>query len=345
MMTEPTTPAPQPSAPADRDIRDRITHALLTTPRNGWTYEAGQEKWNHHGTSNAPGHDYAISCALCENDVDTLADAVLAVLPASTSPAPRVTSHTYEGDGSPCTAKAYGQTCGAPRDAHELDEGHAPLLPEREAEIREVRDGQLLGVILHPTRLGEALRDLLAELDRVRAERDRAVRAFESLAQKNDKAKTERDRYAAALTRLDQMATAWLEQLPEAIRTATAAEAVHYVVRSALHPLPGSATTRPARYEVSILPEADINYPVYALAVEYRGAGRWAVVRHGSCLGADGTWEFGVKPYDRDDAWLNAHRFDLETALRLAEEAAPKVIVNGITAAEVAARAAEGSDH
>ncbi|MEV5770115.1 hypothetical protein AB0L49_02425 [Streptomyces antimycoticus] len=82
MMTEPTTPAPQPSAPADRDLRDRITHALLTTPRNGWTYEAGQEMWYHHGTSNAPGHSYAISCALCMNDVDTLADAVLAVLPA-----------------------------------------------------------------------------------------------------------------------------------------------------------------------------------------------------------------------------------------------------------------------
>lgn len=31
--------------------------------------------------------------------------------------------------------------------------------------------------------------------------------------------------------RLDQMATAWLEQLPDTIRTATAAEAVHQVTR------------------------------------------------------------------------------------------------------------------
>ncbi|MEU5608415.1 hypothetical protein AB0H03_06605 [Streptomyces sparsogenes] len=107
---------------------------------------------------------------------------------------------------------------------------------------------------------------------------------------------------------------------------------------------PCSATVRPVRYEVSVLPENNINYPVYAIAVEYRGGSRWAVVRHGSCLGADGTWEFGVKPYDRDDAWLNAHRFDLETALRLAEETAPDVVVNGVRAADVAARAAEGSD-
>ncbi|MGW5691520.1 hypothetical protein ACWEWX_11315 [Streptomyces asiaticus] len=34
--------------------------------------------------------------------------------------APSITSHTYEGDGGPCTAEAYGQTCGAPHDAHEL---------------------------------------------------------------------------------------------------------------------------------------------------------------------------------------------------------------------------------
>lgn len=42
------------------------------------------------------------------------------------------------------------------------------------------------------------------------------------------------DTLAAALTRLDRMATAWLERLPDTIRTATAAEAVHHVVHAAL---------------------------------------------------------------------------------------------------------------
>ncbi|MEV0779221.1 hypothetical protein [Streptomyces sp. NPDC050428] len=92
------------------------------------------------------------------------------------------------------------------------------------------------------------------------------------------------------------------------------------------------ATCQPVRYEVSILPEGDINRHVFNIDVEYRGDGRWAVTRHGSCLGADGEWADGVKPYDRGNEWLNAHRFDLDTALRLARDAAPHVVVNGHTA-------------
>lgn len=49
-----------------------------------------------------------------------------------------------------------------------------------------------------------------------------------------------------------------------------------------------------AEYTVSLLPDDDINALVYALTVQYRGDGRWAVVRAGSCLGADGTWDYGV---------------------------------------------------
>jgi hypothetical protein len=94
-------------------------------------------------------------------------------------------------------------------------------------------------------------------------------------------------------------------------------------------------TVRPTHYEVSLLPENDINYHAFAITVQYRGAGRWAVVRHESCLGDDGSWEFGVKPYDRGDDWLDAHRFDLETALKLAKEAVPHVTVNGHTVADV----------
>lgn len=98
-------------------------------------------------------------------------------------------------------------------------------------------------------------------------------------------------------------------------------------------------TCQATEYEVSILPEGDINRHVFTIAVQYYGAGRWAVTRHGSCLGADGQWEFGVKEHDRGDAWLDAHRFDLDTALRLAREAAPHIVVNGHTALDAYRRA------
>lgn len=95
-------------------------------------------------------------------------------------------------------------------------------------------------------------------------------------------------------------------------------------------------------FTVCAVPEDDINHSVYAITVAYRGRGRWAVTRHRWCLGADGEWDFEMRPSEREDAWLDAHRFDLDTALRLAHEAAPAVEANGITAADVAARHGKG---
>ncbi|MFJ9112983.1 hypothetical protein [Streptomyces sp. NPDC102283] len=92
------------------------------------------------------------------------------------------------------------------------------------------------------------------------------------------------------------------------------------------------AVVTATEYEVSILPEDDINRPVFTITVQYRGDGRWAVTRNGSCLGADGEWEFGIKEYDRGDVWLDDHRFCLDDALRLAREAAPHILCNGHTA-------------
>ena len=95
------------------------------------------------------------------------------------------------------------------------------------------------------------------------------------------------------------------------------------------------ATVQASDYSVSCLPEDDINSIVFQIRVQYRGEGRYAVIRGGDmCLGADGTWDFGVKEYDRGDDWLNAHRFDLETALRLAKEQARLVTVNGHTVSD-----------
>lgn len=91
-------------------------------------------------------------------------------------------------------------------------------------------------------------------------------------------------------------------------------------------------------YTVNCLPEDDLDGDVFGLTVRYRGDGRWAVQRgEHSCLGADGEWAQGIKPYDRGDDWLDAHRFDLDTALELAKQAAPKVTVNGYTVVDAMA--------
>ena len=119
---------------------------------------------------------------------------------------------------------------------------------------------------------------------------------------------------------------------------ATEAEAREWLAGQGLEP-----QVRPTRYEVSVLPEDDINYPFYALGVEDRGNGRWAVVRHRQCLGVDGEWSWESIPSERDDGWLAALRFDLDTALDLARKAAPGVVVNGIAAVEVLRRSRAGA--
>ena len=91
-------------------------------------------------------------------------------------------------------------------------------------------------------------------------------------------------------------------------------------------------------YSINCVPEDDLDSHVFEIRVQYRGNGRYAVIQHGHlCLGADGTWDQGVKEYDRGDAWLDAHRFDLDTAIRLAKEQAPLVTVNGHTVADAIA--------
>ena len=96
---------------------------------------------------------------------------------------------------------------------------------------------------------------------------------------------------------------------------------------------------QPTCYRVSLLPEDDVNAKRFAIEVRYRGEGRWAVVQGDdwAFLGADGRWTDAVKLHGRGDDWLAAHRFDLETALRLAREAAPLVTVNGFTAKQALA--------
>lgn len=88
------------------------------------------------------------------------------------------------------------------------------------------------------------------------------------------------------------------------------------------------------RYEVSVLPHDDINRSIFTIHVEARGHGLWAVTRYRDCLGTDGQWEWEPLPSNREDDWLATHRFDLDTALKLAREAAPHLICNGHTATD-----------
>lgn len=102
--------------------------------------------------------------------------------------------------------------------------------------------------------------------------------------------------------------------------------------------MPEYAYAIATQYTVSLLPETDINHLTYAITVDYRGHGLWAVTRHRLCLGRGGDWDWEPIPSERDDEWIAEHRFDLDTALRLAKEAAPGVVVNGRSAAEALAR-------
>ena len=98
-------------------------------------------------------------------------------------------------------------------------------------------------------------------------------------------------------------------------------------------------TVTAVEYTVNCLPDDDLDGHLFAIRVQYRGNDRYAVIRLGDlCLGSDGTWDHGVKEYDRGDDWLNAHRFDLDTALKLAKEQAPLVTVNGHTVTDALVR-------
>lgn len=111
---------------------------------------------------------------------------------------------------------------------------------------------------------------------------------------------------------------------------------------------------RPTQFSVNLLPEDAPDRQAFAITVEYRGSGRYGVFRNELCsLGADGEWSWGYAwpGGDREpatdaewddyhagrDAWLADHRFDLETALHLAEQAAPHVRVMRTTAAQALA--------
>lgn len=107
-------------------------------------------------------------------------------------------------------------------------------------------------------------------------------------------------------------------------------------------PRPDNPIARPTTYTVTCLPEDELEASSWALTVEWRGRGLWAV-KHGSfCLSRTFEWDYEMRPSAREDEWLRAHRFTLEEALDYAKRAAPQVIVNGFTPADLLAWRAAG---
>jgi hypothetical protein len=110
---------------------------------------------------------------------------------------------------------------------------------------------------------------------------------------------------------------------------------------------------QPTRIVVSCLPEGHDDRSTYTVQIEYRGDGLWSVKRRGQFVAADGTtspgfaWSLGPdEPATEDDmaafdeeqaVWLAAHRFDYDTALRLAVEQAPTLTYRGRSVADVLA--------
>lgn len=89
--------------------------------------------------------------------------------------------------------------------------------------------------------------------------------------------------------------------------------------------------TEISQYTISAAPPHRDRH--FAITVDRRlpgdGSPYWVVMHLGYYLGTDGTWSPGPKSDADADAWWDAVHHDLETALRLAEVAAPDVEVNG----------------
>jgi len=104
-------------------------------------------------------------------------------------------------------------------------------------------------------------------------------------------------------------------------------------------PAPG-INARVTEVTVSAIPEGNVNHGAYAITVQWRGDDQYAVKRHSLVLGSDGEWDYEPSPSNREDDWIETHRFGYDEAIRLAVEAAPGMTVNGFTVADSLARSA-----
>jgi len=107
-------------------------------------------------------------------------------------------------------------------------------------------------------------------------------------------------------------------------------------------PRPDNPVARPTQYTVTCLPEDELDASSWSVTVEWRGRGLWAVKHYSSCLSRSGEWDYEMRPSEREDEWLAEHRFPLAEALELAKRAAPEIVVNGFTPADLLAWRAAG---
>lgn len=96
------------------------------------------------------------------------------------------------------------------------------------------------------------------------------------------------------------------------------------------------------QYTVCALPEDHKEFHYFSLTIDrvmgYHGVSGWAVRRMGQCIDRTGVWDYEPQPSSRTDEWIAAHRHDLDTALKLAKAAAPRVTLNGHSIEDVLAR-------
>ncbi len=96
-----------------------------------------------------------------------------------------------------------------------------------------------------------------------------------------------------------------------------------------------SVNSQATKYTVCALPLDHREAGYFSITVEWRGDDLWAVCRYGECLDGDGNWSHEPQVSSRTADWVATHRFDLTTALELAEQAAPHITVNGYTVDQV----------
>ncbi len=107
-------------------------------------------------------------------------------------------------------------------------------------------------------------------------------------------------------------------------------------------PRPDNPIAHATTYTVTCLPDDELDASSWALTVEWRGSDQWAVKHGAFCLSRSGDWDYEMRPSEREDEWIAAHRFPLGEALDLAKHAAPNVVVNGFTPADLLAWRAAG---
>jgi hypothetical protein len=107
-------------------------------------------------------------------------------------------------------------------------------------------------------------------------------------------------------------------------------------LRAAIAVAVAAAREDATEFVVSAHPDREsINWDSFAIRVKDCGRYGWGVLRWSRCMNRAGKWVNQPDRDDRDDAWFAEHRFDLDTALRMARAEAPHLRVNGSSLADV----------